>query len=101
MTSEQTPRQEGLHQDAMLEQLCKEQTPVSIYLINGIRLHGHIVQVDRFSILLRDAFDQLVYKQAISTVSPNTGNHHRPDRPPRGSGSSEHVTIHQRKRRHP
>ena len=60
MPSENTAQPGESCQFAMLEELCQQQTPVSIYLVNGIRLNGLIVDMDRFSILLRDATDQLI-----------------------------------------
>ena len=78
MSSENTPHPGEAQQAAMLDELCQQETPVSVYLVNGIRLNGRIVSVDRFSILLRDATDQLIYKQAISTVIPNS-NHSKPE----------------------
>lgn len=55
-------------QDAFLRKLVAERTPVAIYLVNGIRLHGSIADFDRFGVLLKSANIQLVYKQSISTI---------------------------------
>ncbi|MEZ5593565.1 MAG: RNA chaperone Hfq [Gammaproteobacteria bacterium] len=90
MPSENTAQPGESCQFAMLEELCQQQTPVSIYLVNGIRLNGLIVDMDRFSILLRDATDQLIYKQAISTVVPNPGGRRDAPRPPRGPRPGGH-----------
>jgi host factor-I protein len=58
-------------QSHFLNRLCIENTPVTIYLLNGVRLQGNIAAFDGFTILLRrDGQDQLIYKQAISTVKP-------------------------------
>ena len=57
-------------QDPFLNQLRKERVPVSIYLVNGIKLQGHIESFDQFVILLRNTVNQMVYKHAISTVVP-------------------------------
>jgi host factor-I protein len=57
-------------QDPFLNALRKERVPVSIYLVNGIKLQGHIESFDQFVILLRNAVSQMVYKHAISTVVP-------------------------------
>ena len=55
-------------QDAFLHKLVAERTPVAIYLVNGIRLHGCIADFDRFGVLLKSVSQQLVYKQSISTI---------------------------------
>ena len=59
-----------LLQDPYLNQLRKEHIPVSIYLVNGIKLQGNIESFDRYVILLRNTVTQMVYKHAISTVVP-------------------------------
>ncbi|MDF2866985.1 MAG: RNA-binding protein Hfq [Gammaproteobacteria bacterium] len=59
-----------LLQDPFLNALCKEKIPVSIYLVNGIKLQGQIEAFDQFVILLKNTFSQMVYKHAISTVVP-------------------------------
>lgn len=61
-------------QDAFLEQLCKEKTPVSVFLINGIKLHGMVDDFDEHVIMLKNAVTQMVYKHAISTVVPTRVN---------------------------
>ena len=50
--------------------LRKERIPVSIYLVNGIKLQGQIESFDSFVVLLRNSVSQMVYKHAISTVVP-------------------------------
>ncbi|MFM8516617.1 MAG: RNA chaperone Hfq [Nevskiaceae bacterium] len=57
-------------QDPFLNQLRKERVPVSIYLVNGIKLQGHIDSFDQFVVLLKNTVNQMVYKHAISTVVP-------------------------------
>ncbi len=57
-------------QDPFLNALRKERVPVSIYLVNGIKLQGHIESFDQFVVLLRNSVSQMVYKHAISTVVP-------------------------------
>ena len=57
-------------QDPYLNILRKERIPVSIFLVNGIKLQGQIESFDQFVILLRNAVSQMVYKHAISTVVP-------------------------------
>jgi host factor-I protein len=57
-------------QDPFLNTLRKERVPVSIYLVNGIKLQGQIESFDQFVVLLKNAVSQMVYKHAISTVVP-------------------------------
>src|SRR5690554_3573328 len=57
-------------QDPYLNVLRKERVPVSIYLVNGIKLQGQIESFDQFVILLKNTVSQMVYKHAISTVVP-------------------------------
>ncbi len=59
-------------QDVFLNQVRKEKTPVTVFLMNGVKLQGVITWFDNFCILLRrDRHSQLVYKHAISTVMPS------------------------------
>jgi host factor-I protein len=58
-------------QDPFLNALRKEKVPVSIYLVNGIKLQGQIDSFDQFVVLLRNSINQMVYKHAISTVVPS------------------------------
>ena len=57
-------------QDPYLNILRKERIPVSIYLVNGIKLQGQIESFDQFVVLLKNTVSQMVYKHAISTVVP-------------------------------
>ena len=57
-------------QDPFLNALRKEKVPVSIYLVNGIKLQGQVDSFDQFVVLLRNSVSQMVYKHAISTVVP-------------------------------
>ncbi len=57
-------------QDAFLNELHKEQSAVSVFLINGIKLHGIIDSFDQHVIMLKDSVTQMVYKHAISTIVP-------------------------------
>ncbi len=57
-------------QEPFLNALRKEKVPVSIYLVNGIKLQGQIESFDQFVVLLRNSVSQMVYKHAISTVVP-------------------------------
>ena len=59
-------------QDAFLNHVRKAKVPVTIFLINGVKLQGVITWFDNFCILLRrDGQSQLVYKHAISTIMPS------------------------------
>jgi len=58
-------------QDIFLNNVRKNKTPVTMFLVNGVKLQGVITWFDNFSVLLRrDGHSQLVYKHAISTVMP-------------------------------
>ena len=58
-------------QDVFLNTVRKTKTPVTMFLVNGVKLQGNITWFDNFSVLLRrDGNSQLVYKHAISTVMP-------------------------------
>lgn len=57
-------------QDPFLNALRRERVPVSIYLVNGIKLQGQVESFDQFVILLKNTVSQMVYKHAISTVVP-------------------------------
>ena len=59
-----------LLQDPFLNALRTEHIPVSIYLVNGIKLQGQIDSFDQYVILLKNTVTQMVYKHAISTVVP-------------------------------
>ncbi len=57
-------------QDPFLNALRRERVPVSIYLVNGIKLQGQIESFDQFVVLLKNTVSQMVYKHAISTIVP-------------------------------
>lgn len=57
-------------QEPFLNALRKERVPVSIYLVNGIKLQGQVESFDQFVVLLRNTVSQMVYKHAISTIVP-------------------------------
>jgi host factor-I protein len=66
-----TPEKSQNVQDVFLNHVRKNKTPVTIFLVNGVKLQGIITWFDNFCVLLRrDAHSQLVYKHAISTVMP-------------------------------
>jgi host factor-I protein len=81
-------------QDPFLNALRKERVPVSIFLVNGIKLQGQIESFDQFVVLLKNSVSQMVYKHAISTVVParnvriqhGNGQGEEPA-PPAGSGN--------------
>ncbi|MSO92727.1 MAG: RNA chaperone Hfq [Rhodospirillales bacterium] len=59
-------------QDVFLNHIRKNKTPVTVFLVNGVKLQGIVTWFDNFSVLLRrDGHTQLVYKHAISTVMPS------------------------------
>ncbi|CAI8727926.1 RNA chaperone Hfq [Methylocaldum szegediense] len=57
-------------QDPFLNTLRKEHVPVSIYLVNGIKLQGKVDSFDQYVIILKNTVSQMVYKHAISTIVP-------------------------------
>ena len=59
-----------LLQDPFLNALREEHIPVSVYLVNGIKLQGQINSFDQHVIFLKNTVTQMVYKHAISTVVP-------------------------------
>jgi host factor-I protein len=72
LTTRETTMAKGQSlQDPFLNALRKEKVPVSIYLVNGIKLQGQVESFDQFVVLLRNSVSQMVYKHAISTVVPS------------------------------
>lgn len=63
-------RQSMILQDSFLNTLRKEKMQVSIFLVNGIKLHGVIDAFDQYVVVLKDSVNQMVYKHAISTIVP-------------------------------
>jgi host factor-I protein len=66
-------------QDTFLNTLRKEHTPVSIFLVNGIKLQGKVDSFDQYVILLKNTVSQMVYKHAISTIVPSKPVRMTPD----------------------
>ncbi len=65
-----TDKKENL-QDVFLNNVRKNKSPVTVFLVNGVKLQGIVTWFDNFCVLLRrDGHSQLVYKHAISTVMP-------------------------------
>ena len=58
-------------QDAFLNQIIKDDIPVSIYLLNGIKLQGQIKSFDQYVIVLSGNTPQLIYKHSVSTIVPS------------------------------
>ena len=58
-------------QEPFLNALRRDRIPVSIYLVNGIKLQGQIESFDQFVVLLKNSVNQMIYKHAISTVVPS------------------------------
>lgn len=81
-------------QDPFLNALRRERVPVSIYLVNGIKLQGQIESFDQFVILLKNTVSQMVYKHAISTVVPSRPvSHHSGGTNPGTGGSNYHQSA--------
>lgn len=75
-------------QDVFLNHIRKNKTPVTVFLVNGVKLQGIVTWFDNFSVLLRrDGHTQLVYKHAISTIMPS--NPIQLFEPPREGGDRE------------
>ncbi|HIF53796.1 MAG: RNA chaperone Hfq [Methylococcales bacterium] len=63
------PKSQNL-QDNFLNTLRKDHIPVSIFLVNGIKLQGRVDSFDQYVIMLKNTMSQMVYKHAISTIVP-------------------------------
>ncbi|EKY3194861.1 RNA chaperone Hfq [Cronobacter turicensis] len=79
-------------QDPFLNALRRERVPVSIYLVNGIKLQGQIESFDQFVILLKNTVSQMVYKHAISTVVPSRPVSHHSNNAGGGSSNYHHSS---------
>ena len=77
-------------QDPFLNALRRERVPVSIYLVNGIKLQGQIEFFDQFVILLKNTVSQMVYKHAISTVVPSRPVSHHSNNAGGGANNYHH-----------
>ena len=77
-------------QDPFLNALRRERVPVSIYLVNGIKLQAQIESFDQFVILLKNTVSQMVYKHAISTVVPSRPVSHHSNNAGGGSSNYHH-----------
>ncbi len=76
-------------QDPFLNALRKDRVPVSMYLVNGIKLQGQIEAFDQFVVLLRNSISQLVYKHAISTIVPGRPVQLAPNNPNTAEANAE------------
>jgi host factor-I protein len=83
-------------QDTFLNTIRKDKTPITIYLVSGVKLTGKIRSFDKYSVLLENnSQEQLIFKHAISTVVSNRGvmhTEHRPSAMPMGIGPAS-VTV--------
>ena len=77
-------------QDPFLNALRRERVPVSIYLVNGIKLQGQIESFDQFVILLKNTVSQMVYNHAISTVVPSRPVSHHSNNAGGGTSNYHH-----------
>ncbi len=69
-------------QDTFLNTVRKDKTPITIYLVSGVKLTGKIRSFDKYSVLLENnSQEQLIFKHAISTVVSNRGMMHTEHRP--------------------
>lgn len=78
-------------QDTFLNTVRKDKSPITIYLVSGVKLTGKIRSFDKYSVLLENnSQEQLIFKHAISTVVSGRGGAHGEARPePRGEGRLE------------
>jgi host factor-I protein len=80
-------------QDTFLNTVRKDKTPITIYLVSGVKLTGKIRSFDKYSVLLENnSQEQLIFKHAISTVVSNRSVMHAPDFRPTVQAASAPVT---------
>lgn len=80
-------------QDPFLNALRKDRIPVSIFLVNGIKLQGQIESFDQYVVLLKNTVSQMVYKHAISTVVPTRNPRTDGATPSTGTGYPSSVGV--------
>jgi host factor-I protein len=81
-------------QDTFLNTVRKDKTPITIYLVSGVKLTGKIRSFDKYSVLLENnSQEQLIFKHAISTVVSNRSVIHSEHRLPIGAGPSTGITA--------
>ena len=79
-------------QDTFLNTVRKDKTPITIYLVSGVKLTGKIRSFDKYSVLLENnSQEQLIFKHAISTVVSNRSVMHAPDFRPAGQAASAPI----------
>ena len=80
-------------QDTFLNTVRKDKTPITIYLVSGVKLTGKIRSFDKYSVLLENnSQEQLIFKHAISTVVSNRSVMHTPDFRPAGQVPGAPIT---------
>jgi host factor-I protein len=80
-------------QDTFLNTVRKDKTPITIYLVSGVKLTGKIRSFDKYSVLLENnSQEQLIFKHAISTVVSNRSVMHTPDFRPGASAPGGPLT---------
>ena len=81
-------------QDTFLNTVRKDKTPITIYLVSGVKLTGKIRSFDKYSVLLENnSQEQLIFKHAISTVVSNRSVMHTPDFRPAAQASGAPITA--------
>jgi host factor-I protein len=81
-------------QDTFLNTVRKDKTPITIYLVSGVKLTGKIRSFDKYSVLLENnSQEQLIFKHAISTVVSTRSVLHTDHRPAVGSGSTAGSAV--------
>ena len=85
-----------LLQDPFLNALRREHVPVSIYLVNGIKLQGQIESFDQYVVLLRNTVTQMVYKHAISTIVPGRAVNFSAATPADNAAAAAYAFLRQR-----
>ena len=84
-------------QDTFLNTVRKDKTPITIYLVSGVKLTGKIRSFDKYSVLLENnSQEQLIFKHAISTVVSNRSvmhSDHRPAVVPAGAGAAPVAVV--------
>lgn len=79
-------------QDTFLNTVRKDKTPITIYLVSGVKLTGKIRSFDKYSVLLENnSQEQLIFKHAISTVVSSRSVLHAEHRPPSAHSAAGHV----------
>ena len=81
-------------QDTFLNTVRKDKTPITIYLVSGVKLTGKIRSFDKYSVLLENnSQEQLIFKHAISTVVSNRAVLHSDHRPLAAHGAAPGSTV--------